>query len=73
MQKEWGLRFDGELCVVRRDADGKVRRIALCRGNSVSIGDVDLKLKQDIDFLEVNINNGVISVVSGNPEDISKF
>ena len=73
VQKEWGLRFDGELCVVRRDADGKVRRIALCRGNSVSIGDVDLKLKQDIDFLEVNINNGVISVVSGNPEDISKF
>ncbi len=70
VQKEWGLRLDGELCMVRLDAAGKVRRIALCRGNSVGIGDFTLKLKQDTDFLEVNLNQGDVSVVSGNPEDI---
>jgi len=55
VQKEWGLRCDGELCVVRQDAVGKVRRIVLCRGNAVSIGDVNLKLKRDTDFLETEI------------------
>ena len=56
VQKEWGLRLDGEMCMVRLDATGKVRRIVLCRGNSVSIGDVALKLKRDTYFLEAKLN-----------------
>ena len=55
VQKEWGLCLDGELCLVRRDANGKVRRIVLCRGNAVSIGEVNVKLKRNTDFIEVNL------------------
>jgi len=56
VQKEWELRFDGELCMVRLNAAGRVEQIILCRGNSVSIGDVALEMKRDIDFFDAKIN-----------------
>jgi hypothetical protein len=73
VQKEWRLRLDGELCMVRRDAAGEIKRIVLCRGNSVSIGEVVLKLKRDTDFIEVSLDEGRASVVSGQPEDIQEI
>jgi hypothetical protein len=73
VQKEWDLRLDGELCMVRRDAAGEIKRIVLCRGNSVSIGDVVLKLKRDTDFVEVSFDEGRASVVSGQPEDVQEI
>jgi hypothetical protein len=53
VQKEWGLRLDGELCMVRTDAAGEVERVILCRGKAVSIGDAELTLKRDTDFIAV--------------------
>lgn len=38
VQPEWNVRLDGEVCMVRLDAGGKVERIALCKGSAVHVG-----------------------------------
>ena len=73
LQKEWGLRLDGELCMVRRHADGNIMRMLVCRGSSVSIGEVTFKLKKDTQFIEVVFDHLRPHVVSGNPEDIQEI
>jgi hypothetical protein len=57
---------------VRLNADGEIERVALCHGNEVSVKGVTLKLKQPADFIEIRFDNGVPSVVSGNPDDVSE-
>jgi hypothetical protein len=73
VQKDWGLRLDGELCVVRRGPGGEIERIILCRGDSVSVGGVVLKLKRDADFIEVSFDEGRALVVSGQPDDVQQI
>jgi len=65
------LQLDGELCLVRRDRTGKVTRIALCRGTSLTVGDVCLKLKTAADLVEVRFDDGQrASVVAGKPDGV---
>jgi hypothetical protein len=45
MQAEWKLQLAGELCVVRKDKTGKLKRIVLCKANSVAVDDVRVYLK----------------------------
>ncbi len=73
VQKDWGLRSDAELCLVRRNSAGEIERIVLCRGSFVGIGDVILRLKRKTDFVEVAIHKGDASVVSGDPEDVREI
>ncbi len=68
MQKDWDLRSDAELCMVRRDSDGGVARIVLCRGSFVSVGDVMVRLKEPTDFAEMEFADGRASIVSGEGE-----
>jgi len=56
VQREWGLRLDGELCLARRNADGRVERLALCRAKSVSIGELTVTLKKRTDLVEIVFN-----------------
>ena len=70
VQKKHKLRLDGELCLVRTDAAGKVTRIALCRGRGVRSGDVELNLKQETDFIEVRLEGENAVVASGNRDSI---
>jgi oligo-alginate lyase len=65
VQPEWAARLDGELCLVRRDAAGAVRRIALCRGRSVRVGEILVTLKRETEFVEVALEAGQASVVAG--------
>jgi hypothetical protein len=65
VQPERGLRLDGELGMVRWDDGGKVQRIALCKGRSLSVGDIVLNLKSDTDFIEVASSRGRARVVAG--------
>ena len=51
IQSAWRVRLDGQMCWVRRNAVGRVERIALCGGRSVRVGDVELVLLcQLVDF-----------------------
>jgi hypothetical protein len=72
VQKEWSLATDGELCWVRLNAGGEIERVALCHGNEVSVKGITLKLKQPADFIEIRFDDGVPSVVSGNPDYVSE-
>jgi hypothetical protein len=58
VQEEWGVRLEGELCLVRRDATGAVRPIALCRGRAVAVGDVALTLQDGAEFIEISSLRG---------------
>lgn len=55
VQDEWNLRLDGEAGMVRRDAAGAVRDIALCRGKSMHIGDIAMTMGRDTEFAEVHV------------------
>jgi len=73
-QKDLKLRLDGELCMIRQDQGGKVRRIALCRGRSVAVGDLAITLKSEADFVEVRFDDQQrASIVSGNPDVVGEI
>jgi hypothetical protein len=52
VQPEWGVRLDGEMCLLRRDQAGTMHEIALCRGTFVSAGDAPLVSDNHVDLLE---------------------
>ena len=62
----------GELTFFRRDGTGKVVAIAACHAPMVSAGDVTVRFNRVTDFVELEIANGRVSVVSGNPGDIAE-
>jgi hypothetical protein len=43
VQKDWGVRTDAELCLVRLDASGKVKKVAVCKGSFVKVGDKEFR------------------------------
>ena len=67
-QKDWNLRTDAELCLVRRSSSGEIERIAVCRGSFARVGDVMLRLKKPTDFVEVQLAGGQASIVAGEGE-----
>jgi len=73
VQRDWDLHLDGELCWIRLNVDGEVQRIALCRGSSIRVADVSLKLTEKTDFIEVCINRDGASVVAGDPKTIQEL
>ncbi len=73
IQREWGLQLDGDLCLVRLDNAGEVKRIALCQGKSISVGRTVLKLKGYVDFIEISLDRRKASMVSSRPEAIQEI
>ena len=73
VQRDWDLHLDGELCWIRLNVDGEVQQIALCRGSSIRVADVSLKLTEKTDFIEVCINRDSASVVAGDPKTIQEL
>lgn len=59
------LRLEGELCWLRLDRAGAVRRVALCRGTALTLPDFTLRLKEPVEFLELRLEQGRATVVSG--------
>ncbi len=52
VQPEWKLQLDGELCVVRKDKTGKLKRISLCKARSVAVDDVRVELEGIQEYIE---------------------
>ncbi len=71
VQKDSGLRFQGELCWVRWDAEGRISRIAVCRGQSISVGTVTIELKEKTDFMEIRFEDNRAEVVAGPRQSVS--
>ena len=52
VQPEWKLQLVGELCMVRKDRTGKLKRIVLCKAGSVAVDDVRVDLKGRQQYFE---------------------
>jgi dienelactone hydrolase len=70
IEKTSGLRLDGQLCLVRFGADGKLQRAMICRGNSLQAGDVEITIKNQPEWVEVVFGPEGPSVVGGNAADV---
>jgi hypothetical protein len=64
-QNDWGLRLDGEAAWVRRGQSGATERVAICKGNSLAIGEMTISLKADADYVELAFRNGRATVSAG--------
>jgi len=73
VQPAWGLRVEGELALVRLDGAGKPERIALCRGRSVRVAGVELRLREAADYLEITLQGGRAAVAAGQGELIERL
>jgi len=67
VQKDWRLKTDAELCLIRRGKTGKVERVALCAGRSLHVGGFKLKLKQKAGYIEAAVVKGKAAVTAGDP------
>ncbi len=72
-QTDWQASVQGSLALVRTDSAGQVERIAMCRGNSIRIGDVNVQLKKSTDFIELVFKDGKASVSSGQKEAVENI
>lgn len=71
LQNDRTMHIDGELCMIRLDEKGRVRRVALCCGRSVTFGNLTLARRGDTAFVEVRFDEeGRPTVVYGKPDDV---
>jgi hypothetical protein len=65
IQKETGIRLDGQLALVRFDPAGKVRRLVLCQGQLLEVGSWRLKCKNPVSWVEIDLEKPLAPIVSG--------
>jgi hypothetical protein len=68
VSEDSSIRFKGELCWVRWNADGRMSRIVICQGQSISAETVTIGLKVKTDFIEIHFDDNRATVVAG-PQD----
>jgi len=62
---------DAELCLVRMDKEDKIQRVCLAKGSYLKVKDDSLfRLKSEVDYFEVVFDNGRLTVVGGNLDDM---
>jgi hypothetical protein len=52
-QPDWDVELDGEMCWVRKNAKGKIERVALSKGRSLQVGKAMFSTKPGSDFTEL--------------------
>jgi len=72
-QPDWNLRLDGEMCMVRRGANGRIDRLVLCKGRSLVANGVALRLKRSAELIEVSFEGGRPAVVAGYLDDVHEI
>lgn len=53
VQKETGITLTGQMCLVRFSKAGKVEQVALCKGESVTVGGCKFEMPKGADFVEL--------------------
>jgi hypothetical protein len=67
----WRAELDGELAWARRDAAGAVRRLVLCHGRRLSVGDLTLALPEPTPFVEIALHEGRAAIAGGAAPGVS--
>ena len=65
---EWKLSTDAEFCLLRKNNQGKIKKIALAHGTFLRLADIELKVKAGAEFIELDLGDDAVKVVAGNPE-----
>lgn len=73
VQKEWGLRTDGGLCMIRRNAAGKIEQVGLCEATFLAMGDTAVTLTKRTDFVEVGLHGDRPTIVGGELESVKQI
>jgi hypothetical protein len=67
LQRDWDFAGRGELFSVRRNPQGEVSRLVLCGGTMLRVGEIELKLREPVDCVEIVITEDSAQVVTGDP------
>jgi len=62
---EWQIRTDAEVCWVRKNNRGHVEKLLLAHGSAISVGKLDLQLKEKQDKFELLLIDGKPVVAPG--------
>jgi hypothetical protein len=65
VEKESGVRFEGDLCFVRFDAANQPMRVVFCRGKSLRVGNLRIEANDSEASFEINLINLTAPVVAG--------
>src|SRR6185369_9690169 len=68
VEKESGVRFEGDLCLVRFDAAKQPNRLLFCRGKSLRVGELFIQAKSEVASFEINLTNHESPTVAGSPD-----
>jgi dienelactone hydrolase len=64
-EKETGLRFEGDVCLVRINAANQPERLLFCRGKSLRAGNLVVQSKDSGAGFEIDLRNKTAPVVAG--------
>ncbi len=65
IQRDHKIQLDGDLCLVRRDPQGRIVRVALACGRTLHADNLRLTLKKDDAFVEVSFADGKPRIATG--------
>ena len=71
VEKESGVRFAGDLCLVRFDAAKQPKRLLFCRGKSLRVGDLFIQAKSEGASFEIDLNNHESPTVTGSADAVA--
>jgi hypothetical protein len=70
VQKALDVRFDGELCWVRRTADGQPVRVGICKGSELTTGPLTVQLEPGTESVEIAIDGRRAKLLAGSGESL---
>lgn len=70
VQQDSRLAFDGQLLLLRRDADGAAKRLAMGRARSLRAGPLAMQLKDQPEYVEIALAPNRATLVHGQLEDV---
>ena len=70
VEKNNGVKFDGDLCLIRFNAAKQPARLVFCRGKSLRVGQTFVRAKDDAASFEIDLNDPKAPVVSGSPDAV---
>jgi len=67
---EWAMETDGDFCLVRRDAAGRIRKLALSGGTYIRLPEFELTLNGRTNFIEVDVDGSSYTVRTPNARSL---
>ncbi len=70
LEKEYDLKFDGDFCILRYDAQGRIGRMLFSRGASLRAGNVRIQSKDVEANVELDLSNRQNPIIAGPPNTV---